>query len=215
VRGRGIDPERALVRIRARQRDVSAADLETRAIDVATRVEQAYWDLVAARRETEVAVEAANLARVQLERDQRMIAAGTLPPVELSAAEAELEGRLDDLYRASGAVTAVENALKTLLARDPHDDLWREEILPEDAAPAAAPPEVADIQDSFREALRRRPELKSIDALRGANETMLGSPNETLSTLPKFTQWVGWTGFGTSTLGGGNRVVTVALKILF
>ena len=54
-----------------------------------------------------------------------------------------------------------------------------------------------------------------IDALRGANNTGLGNPNETLSTLPTFTRWVGWTGFGTSTLSGGNRVVTVSLKILF
>ena len=54
-----------------------------------------------------------------------------------------------------------------------------------------------------------------IDALRGANETALGNPNETLATLPTFTPWVGWTGFGTSTLGGGNRVVTISLKILF
>jgi hypothetical protein len=54
-----------------------------------------------------------------------------------------------------------------------------------------------------------------VDALRGANNTALGAPNETLATLPTFTPWVGYTGFGTSQRSGGNRVVTASLKILF
>ncbi len=54
-----------------------------------------------------------------------------------------------------------------------------------------------------------------IDALRGANKTNYANTNETLSTPPKFTPWVGWTGFGTSRVAGGNRVVTIALKVLF
>jgi hypothetical protein len=50
LRGRRIDADRALVKIRARQRDGAAANLEIHAIDVAARVELAYWDLVASRR---------------------------------------------------------------------------------------------------------------------------------------------------------------------
>jgi outer membrane protein TolC len=97
-----------------------------------------------------------------------MIAAGSLPQVELSAAEAELERHMDALYRSTGNVTAVENALKTLLARDRGDALWQDEIIPLDAS--AAPPSVVAIRGVVGEALRRRPELKEIDANLAANE---------------------------------------------
>ena len=169
MRGRRIDAQRSLVTIRRRDREASAAVLEERALAVATEVEQQYWDLVAARRQVDVDAEDANLARIQLEQDRRMIAAGALPPVELSAAEAELERHMDALYRSTGNVTAVENALKTLLARDRGDALWQDEIIPVDAA-AAAPPSVVAIRDVVDEALRHRPELKEIAANLAANE---------------------------------------------
>jgi HAE1 family hydrophobic/amphiphilic exporter-1 len=169
VRGRAVDAERAMVKIRRIGRSASAYDLETRAIDVASRVEQAYWDLVAARRSVDVDLEAANLAQTQLEQNRRMIAAGTLPQVELSAAEAELQSRLDDLYRSTGVVTEAEDTLKTLLVRDRQDSLWNEEIVPVDDR-AAAPPAVIELAEAEAEALSRRPELKQLDANTEAND---------------------------------------------
>jgi HAE1 family hydrophobic/amphiphilic exporter-1 len=169
MRGRKTDAQRALVTIRRRDQEASLAVLEERALAVATEVEQAYWDLVAARRQVDVDAEAANLARIQLEQDRRMIAAGSLPQVELSAAEAELERHMDALYRSTGNVTAVENNLKTLLARDRSDTLWQDEIVPLDSG-AAAPPAIVVVRDAVEEAVRRRPELKEIDANLAANE---------------------------------------------
>jgi outer membrane protein TolC len=169
VRGRGTDAARALVTIRSRQRDVSAAELEARAIDVAARTAAAYWDLITLRRQAEVNAEAVDLARTQLERDRRRIAAGSLATVELSAAEAELEKRLDDWYRTSGAITEQENALKTLLAHDRGDPLWAAALEPTEGAPAS-PPEVILLDDAVREALQRRPELREVDSQLAANE---------------------------------------------
>jgi len=169
VRGRGTDAARALVTIRSRQRDVSAAELEARAIDVAARTAAAYWDLITLRRQAEVNAEAVDLARTQLERDRRRIAAGSLATVELSAAEAELEKRLDDWYRTSGAITEQENALKTLLAHDRGDPLWAAALEPTEGAPAS-PPEVILLDDAIREALERRPELREVDSQLAANE---------------------------------------------
>ena len=169
LRGRALDGERALVRIRSNNRDASAAQLEIRALDVAARTELAYWDLVAARRQSSVDAEAANLAKAQLEQDRRKIAAGSLPSVELSAAEAALEARLDDLYRSTGAVTEAENNLKTLLTADRRDTLWDDQIVPADCG-AVAPPVVIEVVEAMAEALRRRPELRVIDANLAAND---------------------------------------------
>lgn len=169
LRGRGTDAARALVTIRSRQRDVSAAELEARAIDVAARTAVAYWDLVALRRQGEVNAEAVDLARTQLEQDRRRIAAGSLAPVELSASEAELEKRLDDWYRTSGAIAEQENALKTLVARDRQDPLWAVSLDPSENF-VAEPPSVILLDDAIWEALERRPELREVDSQLSANE---------------------------------------------
>ena len=95
----------------------------------------AYWDLVTLRRQGEVNAEAVDLARTQLEQDRRRIAAGSLASVELSASQAELEKRLDDWYRTSGAIAEQENALKTLLARERTDPLWEVALDPSESAP--------------------------------------------------------------------------------
>ncbi len=163
LRGRRIDGERAEIRIRAKERDASTAQLEIRAIDVIARMKQVYWDLVAARRQSEVAAEAVHLAKVQLEQIRRMIAAGALPAVELAAAEAESQSRLDDLYRCAGAVTEFENSLKTLLAHSRDEGLWNEEIVPADSG-AVAPPAAIEIKEAMAMALRLRPELRVIEA---------------------------------------------------
>ncbi|MGP8248081.1 MAG: TolC family protein [Bryobacteraceae bacterium] len=182
LRGRETDPVRSLVTIRSRQRDVSAAELEARAIDVAARTAAAYWDLVALQRQAGVNAEAVDLARTQLARDRRRIAAGSLASVELSAAEAELEKRLDDWYQTAGATTAQENALKTLLARDRRDPLWAVAIEPSEDL-AGEPPEAIPLDDAVREALERRPELRELDSQLAANE--IESRQNADSTKPR------------------------------
>jgi len=168
LRGREIDAKRAEVTIRLHNRDASCSELEARAIDVAARVERAYWDLLAARRQAEVQREAAELAKTQLEQDRRMIEAGTLPSIELAAAEAELERRMDDLYRGTAAVTETENVLKSLLAGDRRDALWPDEIVPDDRG-AVPPPAAIDIGEAIEAALLRRPELQELDSNLAAN----------------------------------------------
>jgi len=176
MRGRETDAARALVTIRSRQRDVSAAELEARAIDVAARTAAAYWDLVALRRQGDVNAEAVDLARTQLEQDRRRIEAGSLAAVELSASQAELEKRLDDWYRTVGAIAEQESALKTLLAGDRSDPLWAVALEPSEN-PAAEPPPLMPLDDAVAEALRRRPELREVDSQLAANgvETKLNA----------------------------------------
>jgi outer membrane protein TolC len=74
---------------------ISETDFELRVIDAVARVEQAYWDLVAARQAVQVAEDGVKLGQEQLARTERQIAAGTLAPVEISLARSEFERRRD------------------------------------------------------------------------------------------------------------------------
>ncbi len=168
LRNRQIDRERAELRLRSKQADISGTDFELKLIDVVVRVEQAYWDLVAARQDFGVQSESVDLAREQLARSRRMVDSGTLAPVELTAAEAELARRLDAWFASAGLVTQAENALKTMLAADRLDPLWGEEILP--TAERILEPPYDDLREAVNAALRRRAELRQLGLRDESNE---------------------------------------------
>jgi HAE1 family hydrophobic/amphiphilic exporter-1 len=169
LRGRKIDNDRNQLRLRRKQVDISEADYEQRVISVVTVVTQAYWDLVAARQDIEVKKQSVDLAKDQYERSKRQIEAGTLAPVELSAALAELERRQDTYYSSVGLLTEIENNLKNLLAGGRDQTIWNDEVVPVEEK-SMAPPAVDDLKAVIQGAVSRRPELKNLRLRLEANE---------------------------------------------
>ena len=168
-RNREIDRDRAEVLIRSKQIDVSEVDLQVRVIDVVTRVEQAYWDLVAARQDVQVKAENVGWAREQLARNRRMIEGGTLARVELTAAEAELERRLDTYYSTVNVLTEAENSLKLLIAGGRQESVWSDVIVPvEERSLDFAGGD--DLSEAVKAAIEKRPELRQIGLRAETNE---------------------------------------------
>jgi hydrophobic/amphiphilic exporter-1 (mainly G- bacteria), HAE1 family len=193
LRGRKVDNDRTVILIRRKQLDISAADYELRVIDVVTRVQQAYWDLVAAREDIDVKKLSVDLARDQFERSKRQIAAGTLAPVELSAAEAELERRQDTYFTSIGFLTEVENQLKGFLAGGRENSIWNEELLPTEVK-NVQPPALEDVAAAVKSALDKRPELRQLKLRLESNDY-----NKALAqnaTLPGLNLSAGFTAAG-------------------
>lgn len=161
LRGRKIDNDRNQIRLRRKQIDVSEADYELRVVAVVTLATQAYWDLVAARQDIEVKKLSVDLARDQYERSKRQIEAGTLAPVELSAAMAELERRQDTYYSSIGLLTEVENNLKGMLAGGRDQSIWNDEVIPVETR-SSAPSQTEDLAATIQGAISKRPELKNL-----------------------------------------------------
>lgn len=169
LRNREIDQYRADIEIRSKSRDIAVKDFEVQVINVVALVQQAYWDLVAAREDLQVQADAVELAAKQLAQNQRMIDSGTLAPIELSASQAELERRKDSYYASIGALTEVENNLKTLLLPDRHDEMWGDQIVPVDTR-TTAKIESDDLKQVVFDALRRRPEMRQVALRKESNE---------------------------------------------
>jgi HAE1 family hydrophobic/amphiphilic exporter-1 len=168
LRNRLTDETRSGIRIRRKQLDLSQDELELRAIEVVVRVEQTYWDLAAARQDVGVKADTVEWAREQLARNKRLIAAGTLAPVELSASEAELQRRLDAWYSALGAVTEIENALKVLIAGGRGEEIWGDEIVP--TSVRAGDVGGDDLREAVAAAIKSRVELRRTANRAGVNE---------------------------------------------
>ena len=162
TRNRKIDRARANLRIVNHQVGLSEAQFRLKVTDVVLSVQEAYWNLVAARQAVRVASEAVKLGREQLARTRRQIESGALAPVELAAAQAELERRVDTWYASIGLVTEVENALKMLILPDESHPMWDDELIPADET-TLEPPSYASVHEAVDVALRKRPELQVVD----------------------------------------------------
>jgi HAE1 family hydrophobic/amphiphilic exporter-1 len=203
LRGRTVDPQRAEIKIRQKNVNIAQVDVEIRTIDIVNRVEQAYWDLVAARQTAVVAEDSANWAREQLAVNQRMVRAGTVAPVELAAAEAELERRLDTLYASVALVTEAENQIKTLIAASRTDGIWSDQIIPVDRDMVPAP-STDNVRDAVDVALKRRPELRSIGLRQEINDFQRDLAKDQTRPAVNFVGQYALTGLGGETRIGGN-----------
>ena len=168
-RNRLIDQDRAQLRIRAKAIDISESDLELRVIDVVNRAELAYWDLVGARQAVRVAAEGVQWGDEQVARSKRMIDAGSLAPVELAGAEAELERRRDTYLASLNTVTDTENTLKTIIASGKEDPIWNDAVIPTEEQ-AVASPAAVELQPLIDAAIERRPEVRQVALRRASND---------------------------------------------
>jgi len=168
LRNFSIDDARRRIRIARRSLDLSDAQFRQRAIEVVSRVQRAYWDLVFALRDVQIRRESVELARTQLESNRRKVDEGTLAPIELVSVEVELERRNEEVLTAIESVTRAENGLKQLILGDREAPLWSQPVIPTDT------PETRNVSYSLDEAVRaafvNRAEVASNNLMKEINK---------------------------------------------
>ena len=160
LRDRAIDNNRRQIRIQRKRLDQSDADFRQRTIDVITRVQQAYWELVFALRDQQNNVENLNLSRESLRNIEAQIAAGAKAPLERAEVQTELANRETALYSAIQAVAIAENNLKVLIFKDPNSPEWSAQLTPTDTPKFDSNP--VDLTDALKAAHDNRPELRRL-----------------------------------------------------
>jgi HAE1 family hydrophobic/amphiphilic exporter-1 len=157
MRNFSIDSSRRSIQIAKKSLDLSDSQFRQRVIEVINSVQRAYWDLVFAIRNEQIARDTVEVTRVQLENNRKMVEAGTLAPIELRSTEAALEQRKGDVVIALQNITTAENVLKGLLLKDPNDRVWTAVIQPTDEPQLGQ--STFQLQEATGLALKNRPEL--------------------------------------------------------
>ena len=160
MRNLEIDQNRRITQLAKRSLDLSDSEFRQRVIEIINQVQRAYWDLVFAIRNEQIARDSVELTRVQLQNNQKMVEAGTLPPIDLRATEAALESRKGDVITALQSITTAENTLKGLLIKDANDKLWDAQIQPTDQPQSDQP--TVSLTEASQLALTNRPELEQM-----------------------------------------------------
>lgn len=157
-----FDDNRRLIEIAKKNLSLSDSQFRQRAIDVITAVEQAYWNLAFGLRNLQVQLDAVKDARTQLESNQRLVASGVLPPIDLVAANAQITLFEQAVFVAQEEVTRTENALKALMLAERTDVEWSRPITP--VSPINLEPPKIGLEIAVAEALKGRPEIVQFEA---------------------------------------------------
>jgi outer membrane protein TolC len=112
--------------------------------------------------------ESRQLAASERDQIQQKVQAGLLTPIALASANAEIALREQDIIQGEVLVVRAENALKSLLASDPSDDIWRRTLVPIDS-PKPEPVQTT-LVEAIDKALHDRPELQASRFQRQQNQ---------------------------------------------
>ena len=140
--------------------DINETQFEQRVSEIVQQVQIQYWELAYAVEANETQRQSVELASIQHENNRKRVEIGVMAPIEITASQAEIARREQEMIQSEVQIISAQNALKRLLASDSGSSIWNVVLIPTDV------PKVDDVQISLEESIRtateRRPELEQI-----------------------------------------------------
>ncbi len=167
-RGLKFDNNRRQIEIAKKNLSLTDAQFRQRAIETITGVQRTYWDLVFALRNLQVQRDAVRDSQAQLEHNRRLVSEGSLAPIDIVAAEAQVAGFEQNLFSSLEEVSRAENNLKNLIAVNHQADLWNLSVVPTDSVDLV-PPDIS-LPEALKAAMDNRPELQQSNIVREINQ---------------------------------------------
>jgi outer membrane protein TolC len=186
MRGFGVNTNRRFIRIAENNGKTTALVFRQQAIATVNGVIRLYDDLVSLIEDVKVKEQTLTLAQRLYEDNRVAVDQGTLAPVELTRAQAQVAAARQDLTNSQGFERQQELILKTVLTRrDTADPAIRDaRVVPTTPNEVPANETVRPIQDLIDEAFRSRPELEEARLqLQNSNISLAGSRNQILPQL--------------------------------
>jgi outer membrane protein len=172
LRNFGIDATRQQLLVSRKNREISDVQLE-QTIAVTTRnVKNAYWDLVFAISNLAVQQQSLQLAQQSLRDNRARVEIGTMAPIDIVQAEAEVAQREEGVILAEATISRAEDTLRALIA-NPADqpDFWQMRLEPAD--PPNFQPVLVDVDAAVRNALATRTDLAATRKQIEANDVSI------------------------------------------
>src|SRR5262245_24672585 len=104
--------------------------LKQRVLDVILAVEQDYWNLVFARKQLRVNQQSLDLARELYENNKKQVEVGTMAPLDIVVAEAEVAARTEGIITVEALINNTQDRLKLAVLGNQVGVSWPLEIIP-------------------------------------------------------------------------------------
>jgi len=152
----GIDLGKSLIKVANLNFKISRDQFKDRVIDILYQIEQFYWNLYFQMKDLEAREKSLKLAEDLLRQFKIKIEAGTLAPIEIYQAEAEVATRKQDMIIARDLLRDTEDRLKTALNFYEKEQYWDLVIVPADEPRSAVIKE--DLMEGVKQAFQYRPD---------------------------------------------------------
>ena len=167
VRGLRFDLPRRQIEVAKKNLSLTDAQFRQRAIEVITSMQRSYWDLVFTLRNLQIQRDSLADSRQQLEHNKRMVAEGTLAPIDEVAAENQVATFEQAEFAALEDVNRAENNLKNMIAENQEAKIWSLSLIPTDQVDLTLPK--VSLPEAMNAAKQNRQELKQSDLAREIN----------------------------------------------
>jgi outer membrane protein TolC len=151
-----IDATRLNIRVAKNRLKYSEQTLRLQIMQTITALEQAYFELIAARENVVVQQKAVELAQQLVTENRKRVEVGALAPLDEKQAEAQAANTLSALITAKATLSVQENLVKQIIAEKYAE--WSEVgLVP--SGTLTAPVHNFNLRDSWAKGLSQRPEL--------------------------------------------------------
>jgi outer membrane protein TolC len=152
-----IDGTRQQLLVSQKNREISDVQLQ-QSISLTTRnVRNAYYDLMYAIGNLNVQRQSLGLAQQSLKDNRARVEIGTMAPLDIVQAEAEVATREEALIIAEAAIERQQDTLRTLVYNPSSPDFWSARIEPTE--PVTFTPTQVDTEAAIRTALAQRSDI--------------------------------------------------------
>ncbi len=158
--GFGLQPNMRFIRTAKNNKEISDVAFRQQVIATTAQIQNIYWDLVNAYEDLKVKESSLALAQKTEGDNRKQVEIGTLAPIEIVRAQAEVAARNQDLIISQTTLTLQQLLMKNAITRNQGDPaVAAAEVIPTDAAVVPVNEEVTPVQDLVADALQHRPEL--------------------------------------------------------
>jgi outer membrane protein TolC len=210
LNGWGLALNRRAIRIARIARKGSDLAFSQSVLTDVTNVQSFYWELVFARGDVEVQRRSVELAQRLYDDNQRQVQIGTLAPLDLVRADAQLATAQQNLINSQTRLLQQQNSLLNVIVKDLVDPtLANLEVIPVDSA--VIPPPVVEnvaLTDAVQEAMTKRPDVQLAKLNLTAHDVNLETVRSALLPTLSVNAFISGTGLAGNTRNRTPNVVS-------
>lgn len=159
LRNFSMDAIRQQVATSKKVRDLSDINLQTVVTGTLRNVKNAYWDLAYAIANLKAAQDSLALSQQLLKDNQKRVEIGTLAPLDIVQAQAEVASNESGVIVADANIKLAQDNLRTLVLDPQSPDFWTVTFEPTDAPAFAA--QAIDIEAAVKKAVDIRADVRA------------------------------------------------------
>jgi outer membrane protein len=158
LRNFGLEVNKTGITIAQNNEKISKSQFRQTVMDTLANAEKAYWLLVFTIMDEKAKEASLKLAQDFLDQTRIKVKVGTLPPIEITQAEAQVADQEEGIITGLAAIRAAEDNLRRLMNVPTDSPLWHQPIQPADEPQVLD--KIVNEEEAIKTALAKRPELE-------------------------------------------------------